>query len=425
MTEHEDDLTPLRDQLRAEADALDVPAGDVDAVIASGRRRRWGTAGAAVLALVAVVGGAALAIDAGSTVRPTVIGSEPSDRSPSPDSSPTPAPGIAESPRAERSPSPAPATAAEPASPPPVSEEVPAGPGVMLATDDGIVRWHDGETSRVPGISGAVDIAFPDGDAVIFQRNDIGIGRLDDGEVTTIAYVGDFPTRTFEYNYGGDETYEASIEPTSLRLRDVAAGRLVFAVRYGPHEPDEGGRTGSPLLYDVVYEQATTVMDPVEVESLSVWEEGYTTLSVGGASVAGNYHDIIQAGALSLIAGPTQRVLLDYDADASQESDSGPAYVEGGQLAHDGTTVAVLAYDRDARSGTLRILRVPDGGTAVIIPLVDLGLPDRRGGWTVLDHDGDLVLLGDPSGTGTPVLVDVEARTATEVAVVGRGTLAP
>lgn len=252
-----DDFTEdVRAALGARMRHMDVSEGDLDGVVSRARRGQTVMRIAAAAAVVVVLaGGGALAmqlargqVDPPDVVAPTLTqtpvptpGSTGAGATPAPSTpaatataTPTPAPSTPPAtapPTPTSDPSPNPEPTSEPTRSP--AEELLATAGtIVTATDDGIdLVAADGTVVDVPGLDGPVDLAFPDGSGgIIFQRNDVGIGLLRNGQVTTLVALSEFQPR--EFDIGPDET--RTIDATGLVLHDVdeVAGRMVFAVQH-------------------------------------------------------------------------------------------------------------------------------------------------------------------------------------------------
>jgi hypothetical protein len=106
--------------------------------------------------------------------------------------SPTPVPGPASTPASPTpgrvaTASPTPSAAPSP-TPPPTSTPTPTPAQVVTYGPDGLFRTEDGERRQL--LDTPIRLAFDDGrGGAIFQRNDIGIGQVVDGEVVTLAFV--------------------------------------------------------------------------------------------------------------------------------------------------------------------------------------------------------------------------------------------
>lgn len=102
----------------------------------------------------------------------------PSTPSPTPPS-PTPTPFPSPSPSSSSSPSPSPAPSPTPS---------PTSTQVVTYGPDGLFRTDDGERRQL--LDSPIMLAFDDGrGGAIFQRNEIGIGQIVDGDVVTLAFV--------------------------------------------------------------------------------------------------------------------------------------------------------------------------------------------------------------------------------------------
>lgn len=392
----------LHDRLQAAAADLDVPPGNVDDVVRRGRRRRLALRGAGAAGLVLAIGAAVPLVLPDGTPTPTVVG----ETAPTP--TPTPTPDAAPSPTPSPTPDPEPSPTTDTAA---TGEEA-GTPTLLVATDDGIVRWDDGTTTPVPGIDGPVDVAVDDGrGGVVFQRNDIGIGRLADGEVSTIVSLSEFEPRAFD-------DFEP-VPPVALRLWDAAEDRIVYSVVH------EGEGVNPPVRYDVLIAQSTVDGSRTELDQYYSWESGPSTITTAAGRTALNFTSEMLAGSLTLLTGgePTRLSSLDYGGEGvASGQEPGLYVVRGGALDPSGTRMAVVVVDEYDDPGRLVVV-----DTTTEERVFDLGLeqylPDLPHGAAAVDFDGSTVLLtGFEPGDGA-LLVEVGTDDATAVLVEGRPAL--
>lgn len=403
----------LRDHLRSRADRLDVPAGDVGDVVGRGRRQQWARRAAGAAAVLAVAAGSVAVIsnlssdESGPSIAdqpPTLVTPTPSP-STAPDTTPNAADDTVPAPSAGTSPTPSDAPTASPGSV--------AAPAVLVATGDGVVRWQDGATTPVAGIDSPVDLAVDDGrGGIVFQRNDIGIGRLVDGKVTTIAAASEFGARQFE---GGEP-----IPAVRLRLWGAADGRIIYTVLH----QGEGGPP--PQFFDVLVEETTTDGSRTELGTFFAFENS-TTAAAGGDRTVISQTSEAGAGSVSVDddGGFREVEALAYAGEGSFDSDL-PYSNLGPQLSRDGQRIAVV---QDAEGGgpfTLRVLDLDTSEVVVELPLAGLDGVDGFDFPVVTDLVGDTAVIGDsdPSAPGRPVLVDLGTGRTTTIGVTGRATFA-
>lgn len=331
---HRDLVDDVRAVLQARGDRLAPRGGDPRAAVARGRRRqRARRAVVGSLAVILVLGATTgiLAVTRGPERGTPVVTNPTGGGTESPSPTPT----------AE---SPSPTTSAEVETPTSgqttgadaTTEPTAEGPDLVVATDDGIVRVSGTRTTRVPGISGRVDLAFDDGQGgIIFQRNDQGIGRLADGEITTIVALTEFSPRTVEATRGDGEV---EVAPTELLLMDVDAGsrRIIFNVHM---------RSGEQIgeQWRAVVTADLSGADRQELELAWDFEAG-AHHSLGGTRRLVNRYS--ESGGHLTLHDAGEEVPLPGDVDYSYVT--GTNSLHGGQLDATGTRFAVVEDSRDA-----------------------------------------------------------------------------